>query len=86
MGFYQRGSKLDYANSSSVPRSLVRWNKDGRKKLTGSRDPNWSLNEEEYFRRKHLIPQEKAGLGRGGRQPRPLDTRPRSTREKSTSH
>lgn len=57
---------MDYANSSFVPRSLVRWNKDGRKKFMGSRGPNWSLNEEEHFRRKHLIPQEKAGLGRGG--------------------
>lgn len=34
-----------------------------RRKLTGSRGPNWSLNEER-FRRKHWVPQEKAGLGR----------------------
>lgn len=50
--------------SSCGHRTLGGCGKDERKKFKGSRDPNWSLNEEEHFRRKHLVPQEKAGLGR----------------------
>lgn len=29
----------------------------------GIRDPKWSLNEEEHFRRGLMVPPEKAGLG-----------------------
>lgn len=54
---------MDYTSSSCIHRNLDGCGKDERRKLMGNRGSNWNLNEER-FRRKHLVPQEKTGLGR----------------------